>query len=252
VIGSRHVGHQRPARAGRRALVAAATALTLLPLGAAPAMAQSFTDPNDPCLGDPPPAAFPDRDDAGVHVLSVDCAAANGITTGREEDGQIVFDPRGVVTRGQMATFIASTLEAGGYVLPAPQDAPFPDVDGDTHEESISQLKQIGVVMGREDGTYGARESIIRGQMTAFLIRAAAFAFGDSVEILKDAVVEPTQFNDVASSVFQEEIAAAVRLFGLSEGETETEFRPNGTVTRAQMATFVVRLLDVTLIPQPQ
>jgi hypothetical protein len=100
----------------------AAMCLTLVP---ATAGAQSFLDPADPC---PPGVAvqavpFTDRDQIlEVHRANVDCASALGIARGTQSGA---YNPGSATDRGQMASFIVRSLQAGGYTLPAPTDQGF-------------------------------------------------------------------------------------------------------------------------------
>lgn len=232
----------------RKALIAAAAAASLMVLGTGSASAQSFLDPADPCLGDPPPAPFSDRASIPeVHVLNVDCAASNGITRG-QAGGQ--FNPGGVVSRGMMASFIARTLVAGGYELPAPADQGFTDIEGSVHKDAINQLAALDITLGVTSDRYVPDEPVRRDQMASFMVRAAEFAYED--DELDGNTTMPFPFTDVPEgNVHRANIHAAEELIGVAQGRTDTLYAPEQSTTRAQMATFVIRLLDVTLIPQP-
>lgn len=232
----------------RRALAATAAAafLTVLPAGAA--SAQSFLDPQDPCPVPAPPAPFTDRESIPeMHRLNVDCAAATGITRGQSAGA---FNPGGIVTRGQMASFIVRTLEAGGHQLPAPSDQGFQDIGDSVHKDAINQLAAVDITLGVTPTIYQPGAPVRRDQMASFVVRAAEFAYdGDELD---GNTTMPFPFNDVPeSNVHRANIAAAAELLGVSEGSTATTYDPAAGTTRAQMATFVIRLLDVTLIPQP-
>lgn len=222
----------------------------MLPFGAGAASAQSFIDPADPCIGTPPPAQFADRDQIiPVHLDNVDCAVFRDIARGVEEGGQRFYRPAQNIPRDQMATLVMRTLVAAGYELPAPQDTGFSDVDeGNVHAPAISMLKQIGVVNGTSATTYSPTDPVQRDQMASFLVRAAEYAYeGDELD---GAVVDPPTFADVPpTNVHRENIFAAVRLIGVAEGSSDTIYNPNDFTRRDQMASFVTRLLDVTLLP---
>ncbi len=114
-------------------------------------------------LGDP----FPDVGE--THADNVRKLVAAGVAEGRA-DG--TFGPDLPVTRAQMASFIARAIESvTGDELPT--SSVFPDVSG-THATNIGKLAAVGVVAGREDGTYGPDESVTRAQMAAFLARSLA------------------------------------------------------------------------------
>jgi hypothetical protein len=76
-----------------------------------------------------------------------------------------------------------------------------------------------------------------RGQLAAFLNRA----FRDIVEIRND----PAGFDDIADTVFVDDIAwlSATRI---TRGCGPTEFCPEDTVTRGQLAAFLVRALGLS------
>lgn len=255
-------GRERPSRAGRRGLVAVGAAITMLPFGAGSASAETFINPLQVCTIPAPPAQFEDRDQiAEIHLPSVDCAVAQGIAMGREGNR---YEPKSNMRRDQMASMIARTLEAGGFVLPEPQESEYSDVPNDsTHADAISQLTQINVVEGRLDGTYGPTEFVQRDQMASFIVGAAEYAYqvdetglGETADVLEGATAEGymSPFTDVEPGhVHALAIAAAENLIGVVQGgaggQPVTQYGPQLFVPRDQMASFVVRLLDVTAIP---
>jgi hypothetical protein len=252
VTRSNGAGRKRPARVGRRGLVAVGAALTLLPLGAGSASAETFLNDADPCTVPAPPAQFADRGEIlSVHIAQVDCAFAQEIVFGRDEGGQRFYRPARDVSRGQMAAFIKRTLQAGGFTLPAPQPTRFNDVpEGSTFDDDISQLAQIGVVEGKTDGGYDPEESVRRDQMASFMVRAAEFAYeGDMLDGNTSPDYQFPFVDVVPTNVHRANIAAADDLIAVTQGRTENMYDPDLPVRRDQMATFVVRLLDVTAIP---
>ena len=114
----------------------------------------------------PVDAAF--IDDAVLHQPGIRKLATAGVVAGV---GGEAFAPGREVTRGQMATFVARSLE---FLLDEelPSEELFPDIAGTTHADSIRKLGAVEVVTGLPDGTYGAQEPITREQMASFLARA--------------------------------------------------------------------------------
>lgn len=100
-----------------------------------------------------------------THAESIVTVVENGIAHG-QPDG--TFGPEEPVTREQMASFLARGLE-----LEASEDAELPaDVDeGSTHAESVAAIVEAAISQGREDGSFGPREPVTRGQMSSFLVR---------------------------------------------------------------------------------
>lgn len=106
------------------------------------------------------------EDDAGEHQVNIRKMATLEVARGFE-DG--TFRPDDLVTRQQMATFITRALEV---ILreQLPEGDPFDDV-ADVHAVNVGKLVARGVILGREDGTFGGREPVDRAQMSSFLAR---------------------------------------------------------------------------------
>ena len=234
-------------RRTRLTVIAAITALLLLP-------AMAATAAPDRCA-DAPQSDFADRDQAREpHRPSIDCVDHTNITSGREENGQRVYAPLEEVTRGQMATFIIQTLEAAGYSeeLPsgeATEEDPdeFEDIASTVHRERINQLARIGVANGVGDGTrYAPGRSITRQQMASFIVAAAEFA------LIADYEADGSHFSDVGQrNVHFDNINACFEeaLFSGTTAprqgvENSGRFSPAKNVLRDQMASFLTNLLD--------
>jgi hypothetical protein len=129
-------------------------------------------------------------------------------------------------TVGAAAALAAAPLEPGGT---------FRDDDGNVHEGSIEAIAGAEITRGCNppaNDRYCPAESVTRGQMAAFLVRARGLAAADG-----------DYFVDGVGSVFEDDInrlAAA----GVTRGcnpPANTEFCPDAYVTRGQMAAFLVR-----------
>src|SRR5690606_5568793 len=118
----------------------------------------------------------------------IDCAVAWEIAAGRA-DG--TYGPGAAVTRAQMASFVARTLEAAGVELPEVSGSRFDDVDpASVHGERIEQLAEVGLVGGVGDGRYAPGQAVTRAQMARFLVGAYEHAAGQSLPTLPDAFVD--------------------------------------------------------------
>lgn len=104
-------------------------------------------------------------DNASVHEAAINSLAASGIAAGC---GGHRFCPGERLTRGQMATFLARALD----LPPAARDH-FGDDNGHVHEGSINRLADAGITGGCATGSYCPNATLTRGQMAAFLHRAA-------------------------------------------------------------------------------
>ena len=195
--------------------------------------------PNNACDLDTPVADFPDRDGAPeTHRRGIDCITDHGIAEGR--DGQ--YHPRERVTRDQMASFIARTLEkAGDRELPDDPDGHFEDTEGSVHEHRIDQLAEVGIIAGRDADHYAPREYVTRAQMASLLLRAASWNHTGAFDSYQPAG-EDDYFTDIGG-VHLDNIRTGYELW-LYEGRAPGEFAPQSDVRRDAMATFLTRTFD--------
>ena len=181
---------------------------------------------------DPPPAGFVDVDATSVHAKNIDALFAAEITTGCGTD-PLRFCPDGAVTRAQMASFLARALGLRPTI-----SAGFVDVDArSVHAASIDALfaAEITTGCGTDPLRFCPDGAVTRAQMASFLARALG---------LRPAI--SAGFVDVdARSVH----AASIDALFAAEittgcGTDPLRFCPDGAVTRAQMASFLIRALN--------
>lgn len=145
-----------------------------------------------------------------------------------------IFDPERVVTRDQMAVFIARAVAGGDAKVPAPSGRPtFSDVGIDHWAyKYIEFLNKLGVAGGYPDGQYHPEYKVTRDQMAVFMARAIGLEPFDNPT--------PT-FSDVSAAHWAYKEIESCFLNGVVSGFTPTEFRPTAEVTRAQMAVFLMK-----------
>ena len=111
------------------------------------------------------------------------------------------------------------------------------DEDGNTHEAAIDCVVWYGISTGTSATAYDPGTAVTREQMAAFLARLIEISGG---RLPDDA---PDAFTDDDESVHEasiDKLAAA----GVIEGKGDGRFDPAGTVTRGQMAKFLVNGYD--------
>jgi hypothetical protein len=167
---------------------------------------------------------FSDDDDS-VFEQAIETLAAAGITKGC---GDTTFCPDQPVTRGQMAAFLVRVLD-----LDPVAGNPFSDDDGSPFEGAIESLAAAGITNGCAGHRFCPDAPISRGQMAAFLTRAAGLppAGGNS-------------FFDDDQSPFEDAIEALAAA-GVTNGCADGRFCPDEPVTRGQMAAFLVGTFDL-------
>jgi hypothetical protein len=138
-----------------------------------------------------------------------------------------------------IAVLIAA-LATGPAAVAVGISGAFTDDDGSVHEADINGIAAAGITTGCGPGIYCPGLSVTREQMATFLARALA---------LSPVTVGP--FGDVGGSAHAGNINA-IAAAGITTGCTPSAFCPTQPVTRDQMATFLVRALDLppsTAIP---
>ena len=106
-----------------------------------------------------------DDDDGLLEEAHINRLAAAGGTQGCREGA---YCPDRVVTRGQLAQFIANLVE-----LPESDETPFQDVTGsDAAADAINRLSAAGIVEGCGADAYCPNRPVTRGELNTVLQRA--------------------------------------------------------------------------------
>lgn len=159
----------------------------------------------------------------GTHAGSIARLADTGITTGCGDES---YCPDGDVTRAQMATFLARA----SVLMPSSSD-PFSDLDrAPMHRANISALADAGVTGGCEPGRFCPTRAVTRAQMATFLANA-----------LDLAPLSGSRFSDVHVGGVHAGAINAIAEAGITNGCDDGVFCPDQRVTRAEMASFLVR-----------
>ena len=161
-----------------------------------------------------------------VHEANIEGVADRGITTGCDVHGT-AFCPEDSVTRGQMASLLAR-----GFELPPASIDAFSDDDGSVHEDNINRVAAAGISLGFPDGAFRPADVVTRAQMASFLRRAMGLS-----------ELPGSTFSDVGG--VHEGSINAIAGAGVTVGCAPERFCPDDPVTRAQMASFLARALDL-------
>jgi hypothetical protein len=109
--------------------------------------------------------------------------------------------------------------------------------DGSTFDIDVAWMSAAGITTGCNppwNDWYCPKLSVTRAQMAAFLVRALGLTDRGSAT-----------FSDTVGTTFEADIAKLATA-GITRGCTPTRFCPDEVVTRAQMAAFLVRALNLT------
>ncbi len=178
--------------------------------------------------GGPAPVVFDDVPTGSPFFADIQWLAGRNITEGCDPPDNSRFCPGDAVTRGQMAAFLTRALD-----LPSGSDA-FTDDNGSVFESDINSLAAATITEGcnpPSNTRFCPGDSVTRGQMAAFLVRALDLPDGRDV------------FTDDDGSVFETDIQALAKsgiTFGCNPPVND-HFCPGQEITRAEMAAFLHR-----------
>lgn len=190
-----------------------------------------WEDPLYECDDDPIPLTWDGvfyDDDSSEFEADIEDVAGLGVTRGCNPPFRDAYCPGEPVSRGQMAAFLVRLFD-----LPPSSTDRFDDDDGSEFEDDINRLAAAGVTAGCTPTAYCPADTVTRGQMAAFLVRALGVT-GDT---------SANRFSDDDQSVFEDQIELLADV-GVTRGcdpPDNTRFCPEAAITRGQMAAFLGR-----------
>jgi hypothetical protein len=170
---------------------------------------------------------FSDVDSSSVFLNYIMAIYNDGITVGCSQT-PLDYCPSQNVTRGQMAAFIIRAVF--GETFTYTQTPYFTDVPDDNgFFKYVQKMKDMGYTTNT--GTYDVNNTVTRGQMAAFIIRAK---FGETF-----TYTTAPYFSDVAvGDVFFKYVQ---KMKDMGYTTVTGTYNENGIVTRDQMAAFIAR-----------
>ena len=199
-----------------------ALALSLLPVGVLAAEPHPFQDvPSDHWANE-----------------AVQYAYDEGLMDGV---GPTTFDPSGTLTRAMFVTILG---RQDGVAEDSQGENPFTDVaDGQWYTPYVTWAAQEDIVGGYGDNRFGPTDPITREQMAAILYRYAQYKGYDTSETGSlDTFPDAGEVSEYAV----EPMAWTVGT-GLIAGMEDNTLRPQGTATRAQAATLLMRFCETVV-----
>ena len=141
------------------------------------------------------------------------------------------FQPAGNVTRGQAAKIIANVLQLD---IANVKDPNFKDIPiSHQYYGHIAALVEADVISGYEDGMFRANATMSRAHMSKMLSKGFS---------LKEPELNfESPFKDVTSKHWFAPFVESLRIYNITTGTTPTTYSPSATVTRSQLASFVIR-----------
>ena len=162
-------------------------------------------------------------------------AVEKGMFNGVAEN---TFDPEGTTTRGMIITIIA---RMNGVDLSDYTSSSFADVAaGEWYAAAVEWGNEKGIVTGTGEASFEPNGLLTREQIATIIYRYAA-AFGKDTSAKADI----SGFADYGSvSEYALEALAWANSAGIVNGSDGNRLNPQGTATRAEVATMLMRYLD--------
>ncbi len=146
------------------------------------------------------------------------------------------FRPNANMTRAEACTIFARLL-LGVQTIPDGYTTRFEDVKkGDWFYNAVAYLDESGFFYRNESTTYKPNEPITRAEFVELANLASTLAASSTVS-----------FTDVPEDHFYYESIMAAAASGLVNGYEDATFRPDKTITRAEVVTVINRLLGLNV-----
>jgi chitodextrinase len=173
---------------------------------------------------------------AGQYITTLYAA---GITGGCATS-PLMYCPASPVTRAQMAVFLLRAIHGSNYAPPAASGVIFRDVSSSYWAAPwIERLVAEGITAGCGNGNYCPEAAVTRDQMAVFLLRA------EHGRNYSPPTPSGALFGDVSASYWAAAWIEQLVAEGITAGCGNGSYCPASSVTRDQMAVFLVRTFNL-------
>lgn len=112
--------------------------------------------------------------------------------------------------------------------------------EGPTANDKVNKLIELGLVKGDETGDYRLADTIRRDEVAAMVVRSM------DLESVANAMINvPTKFVDVKVGQWNNGYVAVAEGRGITKGVSANEFAPARSITYAEVAAMLVRVIGV-------
>ena len=179
---------------------------------------------------------FTDMGSHGWAAASVDFLYEGGVTTGTSAT---TYGPALNITRGD---FILMLYRAFGLTASASDG--FKDVPANSYyAQAIAVAKALGIAQGGSDGAFRPADPLTREDAMVFLYRTLSRT-GKTLAEAPAAYLNRFSDGSATSSYAQGSVAALVQA-GIIQGDNNGRLNPKGSLTRAEMAVILHRVLTL-------
>ena len=179
---------------------------------------------------------FTDMGNYSWAAASVDFLYKNGITTGTSDT---TYGPAGNITRGDFVLMLARAFQlSGGDVSNSFSDVPA----NSYYAQAIASAKALGIAQGG-GSTFNPTGALTRQDAMVLLHRTLSRT-GRTIPDASSTYLSRFTDGSNVSSYAQGSVAALVQA-GVIQGDTSGRLNPQGSLTRAEMAVILHRVLTL-------
>lgn len=109
-------------------------------------------------------------------------------------------------------------------------DKTFADIGGHENKAAIEALAARNIINGTTENTFEPNATMTRAEFAAIIVKGLGLPAKNS-----------TQFSDVTANDWFYAFVNTAYSYGVVNGVSDTEFHPNGTITREEAAVMVAR-----------
>ncbi|MFD2329890.1 S-layer homology domain-containing protein [Cohnella sp. GCM10020058] len=191
-------------------------------------------------VAEAPAIAFSDLERVPWAQPGIEALAARGMLSGVGADR---FAPDRPVTRAEFVAMLMGVLDLSAYTTAGT----FTDVKPDAwYAGAVSVASELGIALGRPDGSFGVRGEISRQDMAVMMARALRLngvRTGDRDEALPTGTSTALGFADRAEiSPYARDAVGTLQAVGILTGVGGGRIAPAESATRAQAAVMLYRL----------
>ena len=106
----------------------------------------------------------------------------------------------------------------------------FADIDGHKNKAAIEALAARNIINGTTENTFEPNTTMTRAEFAAIIVKGLGLPAKNS-----------TRFSDVTANDWFYDFVNTAYSYGVVNGVSDTEFHPNGTITREEAAVMVAR-----------
>ena len=173
----------------------------------------------------------------GVKVNSAPVTSVGYLDTGLTNGDTYSYQVTAIVSGRESAKSPAVSATPAGTGPGAPM---FSDISSSPYQSAISAMAGLSIVSGYDNGTFGPDNLVMRKHFAKMIVGVMGLPVSE--DDWRDASRPFIDCGrDDLTSIYPHDFIAVAKTNGLTEGKTATIFAPSANITRAQVATMVVR-----------